>query len=104
MKFSCAGKREIRAEAVRRHRLHASKLKMDFSSTISQAIPPLGERSQSFADAFRMAIRKSNADNLCLLQDSLLACRALASFSLSISAGLARSPILLMQLHVTSEI
>ena len=51
-----------------------------------------------------MAIRKSNADNLCLLQDSLLACRALASFSLSISAGLARSPILLMQLHVTSEI
>ena len=45
LKFSCAGKPEIRAEAVRRHRLHASTLKMDSSSTITQAIPPLGERS-----------------------------------------------------------
>ena len=104
LRFTCAGKPETRAEAVRRHRLNAERARLQHSTVAKDSVASLGERSQSFANAFRAAVSKNSADPNNLLKPALLACRSLAPFSLPLSAGLARRPILLQQSLVTAEL
>ena len=104
LEFTCADKPETTAQAVSRHRLAASKKKMLQNSSSAPSIPPLGDRAQSFADAFRMCLNRSNADTLDVLEGSQRACRSLSCFSLPLSAGLARRPLLLPQSLVTQEL
>ena len=104
LRFTCAGKPETRAEAVRRHRLNAERARLQHSTVAKDSAVSLGERSQSFANAFRTAVSKNSADPNNLLKPALLACRSLAPFSLPLSAGLARCPILLQQSLVTAEL
>ena len=51
-----------------------------------------------------MCLNRSDAECLNVLQGSLRACRALASFSLPLSAGLSRRPVLLRRNLVTQEL
>ena len=104
LKHSCAGVPETRAQAVRRHRLAAERARLQQCTTRADVVASLGEKSQSFANAFRIAVAKSSADPNNLLKPALLACRSLACFSLPPSAGLARRPLLLQQSLVSSEL
>ena len=101
LKFSCAGKPETTAQAVRRHRM-ANQRKKLLQLSQDDSMPPLGERALFFSDCFRSVLAKNKPHSL--EAPACLVCRALSGFSLPPSAGLLRRPILLMQSCVTSEI
>ena len=101
MKFSCAGKPETTAQAVRRHRL-ANQRKKLLQLSQDDSTPPLGERALFFSDCFRSVLAKNKPQSLQV--PACLVCRSLSGFSLPPSAGLLRRPILLVQSRVMSEI
>ena len=105
LKHSCAGIPETRRTGgADTPSSRSAPARLQQCTTRADVVASLGERSQSFANAFRIAVAKSCADPNNLLKPALLACRSLACFSLPPSAGLARRPPPLEQSLVSSEL